>query len=79
MTSLIDISCCAWAAKTRTTYPWLATHRQVVCIGCLETIHIDGVELASAFARIDDAFKVVDEVAAELRAPLTLRSLVTTV
>jgi hypothetical protein len=51
----------------------------VVCIGCLETIHIDGVELASAFARIDDAFKVVDEVAAELRAPLTLRSLVTTV
>ena len=61
MTSLVDISCGACGVQTRTTYPWLATHRQVVCIGCLETIHIDGAELASAFARIDDAFKVVDE------------------
>jgi hypothetical protein len=74
MTSLIDISCSACAAKTRTTFPWLATHRQVVCIGCFETIPVDGVELARGFSRIEDAFGVIDEVVAELRTPLVYES-----
>jgi hypothetical protein len=70
MTSLVDISCSACGAKTRTTFHRLATYRQVVCIGCFETVHIDGAELARGFARIENAFRTVDEVVTELRMPL---------
>jgi hypothetical protein len=70
MTSLVDISCSACGAKTRTTFHRLATYRQVVCIGCFETVHIDGAERARGFARIEHAFRTVDEVVTKLRMPL---------
>jgi hypothetical protein len=41
----------------------------VVCIGCFETIHVNCAELARGLARIEDAFRVIDEVVAELRMP----------
>jgi hypothetical protein len=67
MASLVDISCGACGADTRTTDRWLVTHGQLVCIGCFETIHVNWAELARGFRRIEDAFTAIDEVVAELR------------
>ena len=69
VTSLVQISCSACAFKTRTTLRWLTTRPYLVCEGCLQSIHIDGVQLTRSWAGIEDALRVVDDVTAELRKP----------
>jgi hypothetical protein len=41
-------------------------------MSCFHEVDLDGPELARTLARIDDAVKVIDDVAAELRMRLRL-------
>lgn len=72
MSSLVDISCACCGAKTRTTYRWMTGERHFVCMSCFHEVDLDGPELARTLAKIDDAVKVIDDAAAELRMPLRL-------
>jgi hypothetical protein len=72
MTSLVEISCACCGAKTRTTYRWMTGERRIVCMNCFHEVDLDGPELARTLAKIDDAVKVIDDAAAELRMPLRL-------
>jgi hypothetical protein len=70
MTSLVDISCWACGAKTRTTYRWLSTQPCLVCEGCSQPLHVDGSELRRGLDAIEDAMEVIADVTAELSASI---------
>lgn len=70
MTSLVDISCWVCGANAN-DLPLLATQPCLVCEGCGESLYVNGPELARGLAAIEEAMRLIDEVTAELKEPMT--------
>ena len=63
----IDLNCPGCGHKMTKTLGWITSHKQMLCSGCGETIHLDTDQLARDFKKLD---KILDDFPKEIRIKL---------